>query len=229
MSLKGKIERRGFTPAPASRPRTHPLFHSRNHTPHSFRRTAADCARPGQKERTARPPLTRDHPVHYWSWSRSHQESIRPESQTIRARRASSNPAASSGTSFHTVLTSTCGTSESSWVSQARAVAATHGCASGVRRQHRLPGQRLFSFAAGTMNRRSGTARSAADTSRELLTGLLGCTAHAWTSGSRGSGGRDYACLAGTVVRTPFPRRTPFLPGSRMSRSTVQDASAVHF
>lgn len=85
-------------------------------------------------------------------------------------------------------------------------------CASGVRRQHRLPGQRLFSFAAGTMNRRSGTARSAADTSRELLTGLLGCTAHAWTSGSRGSGGRDYACLAGTVVRTPFPRQTPFLP-----------------
>lgn len=52
------------------------------------------------------------------SWSRSHQESIRPESQTIRARRASSNPAASSGTSFHTVLASTCGTSECSWVSR---------------------------------------------------------------------------------------------------------------
>ena len=58
-----------------------------------------------------------------------------------------------------------------------------------------------FSFAAGTMNRRSGTARSAADNPRDLvasfwaifalprlLTNLLGCTAVGGTSGSLGSG-----------------------------------------
>lgn len=47
-------------------------------------------------------------------------------SQAIRARRANSNPAASSGTSFHTVAPSTRGTNSSSCRRHACAVRATH-------------------------------------------------------------------------------------------------------